>query len=194
MKTKICTKCKKEKFLSDFYKDKKHSDGLRSDCKECFNLRIKKYYSEHRGQFKTYWLKNKDKIKKYRNKNKDKINKYNKNYRNQRRYTDIKYRILLNLRCRIGKTIKRNSKSESTKKLLGCTVEYLKRHLEARFTEGMSWDNYGRGDNGKREWHIDHIKSCASFDLSKPEEQKACFHFSNLQPLWAIDNKSKGVN
>jgi hypothetical protein len=48
----------------------------------------------------------------------------------------------------------------------------------------MKWDNYG-------EWHIDHIKTCASFDLSKSEEQHNCFHYSNLQPLWAIDNFRK---
>lgn len=49
----------------------------------------------------------------------------------------------------------------------------------------MSWDNYG-------ERHVDHIKPCAKFDLSKPDEQRACFHYTNLQPLWAKDNIAKG--
>jgi len=57
----------------------------------------------------------------------------------------------------------------------------------------MSWDNYGTGYNGKgmEQWHIDHIIPCASFDLSKPSEQKKCFHYTNLQPLWAKDNLRK---
>ena len=49
----------------------------------------------------------------------------------------------------------------------------------------MTWQNYGDG------WHIDHIHPCAAFDLTDPEQQKACFHWSNLQPLWAIDNFRK---
>jgi hypothetical protein len=71
--------------------------------------------------------------------------------------------------------------------LLGCTIDFFKNHLESKFVEGMSWQNYGKG------WHIDHIIPCVSFDLSKPEEQRKCFHFSNLQPLWAVDNIRKGT-
>lgn len=59
-------------------------------------------------------------------------------------------------------------------------------YLSLLFSDGMSWDNYG-------EWHIDHIIPCAAFDLSNPTEQKQCFHYTNLQPLWAYENKSKGA-
>lgn len=59
-------------------------------------------------------------------------------------------------------------------------------HLEAQFAEGMSWDNYG-------EWHVDHIKPCALFNLLLADEQEACFHYTNLQPLWGPDNCSKGA-
>jgi hypothetical protein len=69
--------------------------------------------------------------------------------------------------------------------LLGCSVSFLKGFLEAKFTEGMTWQNHG-------EWHIDHIKPCASFNLLDEEEQKKCFHYTNLQPLWAAENLSKG--
>ena len=62
----------------------------------------------------------------------------------------------------------------------------LKLHLENQFVDGMNWNNYGK--NG---WHIDHIKPCASFDLTDPKQQKICFHYTNLQPLWAIDNLIK---
>lgn len=72
--------------------------------------------------------------------------------------------------------------------LLGCTIEELRTHLEAQFQEGMTWDNYGRDG-----WHIDHIKPCSSFDLLKEAEQRECFHYTNLQPLWAKDNLSKGA-
>lgn len=63
----------------------------------------------------------------------------------------------------------------------------LKKHLEIKFTKGMSWENYGK-------WHVDHIKPCAKFDLTKESEQRKCFHYTNLQPLWAIDNFKKGAN
>jgi len=70
-------------------------------------------------------------------------------------------------------------------KLVGCSIDFLKQHLENKFKPGMSWKNYGK-------WHIDHIRPCASFDLRKPAEQKKCFHYSNLQPLWAKENLVKG--
>ncbi len=70
--------------------------------------------------------------------------------------------------------------------LIGCSSKELESYLETQFTEGMTWDNYGYYG-----WHIDHIKPCASFDLSDPEQQKLCFHYSNLQPLWAKENIKK---
>ena len=72
----------------------------------------------------------------------------------------------------------------SSKKLVGCNLLKLRQHLESQFTVGMSWKNQGA-------WHIDHIIPCASFNLTNPSEQKKCFHYSNLQPLWACDNLSK---
>lgn len=96
-------------------------------------------------------------------------------------------RLLLALRSRVACAMKaKASKSASTRALLGCSVEDLKRHLEIQFRPGMSWDNYG-------DWHVDHIRPCASFDLTDPEQQRACFNFKNLQPLWAKDNLSKGA-
>jgi hypothetical protein len=69
--------------------------------------------------------------------------------------------------------------------LIGCTPDKLREHIQTQFTDGMTWDNYG-------DWHIDHKRPCSSFDLTKPEEQHKCFHYTNLQPLWAADNQSKG--
>ena len=69
--------------------------------------------------------------------------------------------------------------------LSGCSKEELYTFLEAEFSEGMTWENYGK-------WHVDHIRPCASFNLEDVEEQKKCFHWTNLQPLWAVDNIRKG--
>lgn len=68
--------------------------------------------------------------------------------------------------------------------LIGCELSTLKEHLESQFKPGMSWENYG-------DWHVDHIRPCSSFDLTKNEEQQKCFHYSNLQPLWAHENLKK---
>jgi len=93
------------------------------------------------------------------------------------------------LHSRISSSIrKRNgaTKSAKTEDLLGCSIIEAKNHIEKLFTDGMSWENIN-------EWHIDHKRPCASFDLTDPEQQKECFHYTNLQPLWAKDNLSKGA-
>ena len=97
--------------------------------------------------------------------------------------------ISLNLRNRIYYAVLADgaSKAQSTADLIGCTVQELRQHLEAQFADDMSWENYGRTG-----WHIDHIRPCASFDLSDPDQQRQCFHYTNLQPLWASDNMRKG--
>lgn len=92
-------------------------------------------------------------------------------------------KILSRLRGRI-RTATSGKKSARTEKLVGCKIEFLMGYLEAKFNKNMSWDNYG-------EWHIDHIIPCSKFDLSTFENQCKCFHYSNLQPLWAKDNLSK---
>ena len=71
-------------------------------------------------------------------------------------------------------------------KLLGCSIEECKQYIEQQFKEGMEWSNHGEY------WELDHIRPCASFDLTKIEEQEKCFHFSNLQPLTVFENRSKG--
>ena len=66
------------------------------------------------------------------------------------------------------------------------SMEELKYYLEGKFQSGMTWENHGF-----RGWHIDHILPCSSFDFTKIEEQKKCFHYTNLQPLWAHENLTK---
>lgn len=72
-------------------------------------------------------------------------------------------------------------------KLLGCSVESFWLYLESQFESGMTRENYGTA------WEVDHILPCALFDLSKPDHQARCFHFSNLQPLTPLANKEKGA-
>ena len=89
---------------------------------------------------------------------------------------------------KVRKRLNGIAKSVGTLELIGCSIESLKQHLASQFQAGMSWENYSY-----RGWHIDHKRPCASFDLTDPAQQKACFHYTNLQPLWAKDNLSKGA-
>lgn len=87
--------------------------------------------------------------------------------------TNLKHKLVSNLRRRVLHALNGESKSDHTLNLIGCSIDELKIYLEEKFTEGMSWDNYGQ-------WHIDHIRPCCSFDLSDPEQQKECFNYKNL--------------
>ncbi len=77
-----------------------------------------------------------------------------------------------------------------TFELLGYTYDQLREHLERQFSKGMTWDNYG-----KYGWHLDHIVPITSFEYETPDDPafKACWALSNLRPLWATDNLSKGA-
>lgn len=97
-----------------------------------------------------------------------------------------KNRILLNLRRRLCLAVNGVAKSDSTMRLVGCSPKKLHAHLEKQFRPGMNWNNYGRSG-----WTVDHIRPCALFDLTNPREQRRCFSFKNLQPLWASENSSK---
>jgi hypothetical protein len=91
----------------------------------------------------------------------------------------------------IRKALMYAKKSATSEALTGCSISFLREHIESQFTNGMSWDKFLNA--GKLGIHIDHIRPISSFDLTKPSEQEKCFHYSNLQPLWAIDNIRKGA-
>lgn len=110
--------------------------------------------------------------------------------RYRRRMQDPRFRIEAALRARMASLMK-GRKSANTIRLLGCSYFDFKIYLESKFEPGMTWDNYGSGVD---KWNIDHIMPCAIFDLTKPEHQRRCFHFSNLQPLWWQDNIRKHAN
>ena len=110
----------------------------------------------------------------------------------ERMRTDPQYKLGDILRKSVNKYLK-GYKSDHTIELLGCSIAEFQEHLESQFIEGMSWENYGvyRVDEERR-WHCDHILPCTSFDLTDPEQQKECFHYTNFQPLWGDLNISKG--
>ena len=175
----------------------------REKNREILREKAREYYGLHKEQSKQYRDENKDIRKKYNKQynidNRKKIYKKHKQYYKENRKIinkkayrhkverykdDVSYRILRNCRARLRCVMKGNLKTAKSIDLIGCTIKYLMQHLETQFTAGMTWDNYG-------EWHIDHIVPCSSFDFTKEKEQRECFNFINLQPLWAEDNLKK---
>ncbi len=200
---KKCSKCKEEKELSKFNKDKKSKDGHRTQCMKCRSKLRKEYDKEYNkknkekiNEYRKEWReKNKEYFKEYREKNKEKIKernkKYNKNNREKlneyvknRKQTDP----LFKLRKTIGNLILQSirlqgyTKRSQSYKILGCTYEEFKKHLENKFTDGMNWENHGK-------WHLDHI-----YPVSLAEDEQGIIklnHYTNFQPLWAEDNIRK---
>jgi hypothetical protein len=209
---RICNGCGQSKKDEDFPKDPRVKSGRATQCRACRNAYLKSYHQTNRDkrlkaqrldyqQNKTkyqvanrnYRQQNKDKLRLkdslYYQKNKSKIIARISIWEKARRKSNPQHRISHNLRKRLWEALHKQSlvKNQKTFDLIGCNMPTLMSHLEKQFTNGMSWENYG-----KKGWHIDHIKPCAAFNLSNPEEQKACFHYTNLQPLWECDNLAKG--
>ena len=153
-----------------------------SSCKEC-----KKQYR------KQYHIKNRDKIldqkREYASRPeviKQRRNTKNKYYHNKLKHRhDPRTKAKRNLSRRMRTLFSKNG--DQTIDFIGCSIDDLKSHLEKQFVDGMNWENYGRYG-----WHVDHIRPCCSFDLTDPEQQRECFNYTNLQPLWAKDNLAKG--
>ena len=205
MKTKICSKCKIEKPIDDYYNT---SQGYKhAECKPCFRARSKATTAKNKDKLieynREYYKKNKEAItiqkKKYALSKADYFRQWNKEYREKnkevlaekvrKRYNeniDVKIKHLV--RSRLWYALKKGYKTKSAIELLGCDIEDFKKHLENQFQPGMTWDNHGLGKN---KWNIDHIIPCAHFDLTKVEEQKKCFHYTNMRPLWQTENFAK---
>lgn len=207
---RLCVKKRRKKYYNnhrekiiekakDYYNENvveqaEYQQNYRDKNKEKLRQQKKDYYEENKEEliekqkeyYKLHIEEKKIYDKEYIKDNKELRNRQAREYIKQRRHNDISFKILCNLRTRTWRALKgKVKKSNKTIKLVGCSIEFLKKHLEKQFTEGMNWDNYGK-------WHVDHIKPCASFDLTKESEQRECFHYTNLQPLWAKENLSKG--
>lgn len=198
MACKICPRCKESKTLDNFYfcnKNTKH--GIIKEalayCKLCYKIIRKERYLKNprdieNKRYRDYYKKNKEKINSSKK-------EYFKIYYREKHRNHVGYRIKQNVSRRIRNALENGKKNKRTEELLGCSIEFLKKHLESRFTSEMSWENYGKWKVGESmKWNIDHIKPCAKFDLTDPEQQKICFHWSNLQPLWELDNCLKNDN
>ena len=148
----------------------------------------KQYYQKNkekgRENSRRYYQRSKEKVKEYKLANKERFNAR----RRERREKDITWRLKTNLRTRLIAILGRK-KSISALNLVGCTVNELREHIEKQWQPGMNWDNHT-----KTGWHIDHIKPVNTFDLTDIEQQRKCFHYSNLRPLWAKDNLSRPKN
>lgn len=177
---------------------------------------IARFYQAHREEIREYQngrkLEKKEYDKKYRELNLTVIEEkrkqyryehasekadYDKQYRKENRIflnakrvekvqKDILIKIKVRLRSRLVGAICKNQKKGSAIRDLGCSVEELKIYLESLFQPGMTWENWSRTG-----WHIDHKKPLSAFDLTDPEQFRQAVHYTNLQPLWALENIRK---
>ncbi len=160
-------------------RDSEHAKEWRKSNPEAARERDKKYREATSGGYA-------EKQRKWRAENHEHSKAYHRAYMKRRMREDINYKMRHSLSSRINTAMSRtrNVKSTTTAKLIGCSIDFFREYIAARLTPGMTLQNYG-------EWHVDHRIPCAKFDLSNPEQQRQCFHYTNMQPLWAKDNLSK---
>jgi hypothetical protein len=181
----------KKKRANNAYRES-NKDKLKAQYKayrEANKDKIKAQYKAYReankdkikARLKAYHEANKDKAKAYKEANKSKTNAYLR----IRTKTDIQFKIRQNTRRRLNRHVKQ--RLYRSKGIYGINEEGLIKHIESQFQEGMTWDNYSN-----KGWHIDHRIPCTAFDLTDESEAKRCFHYTNLTPMWAKDNMSKG--
>lgn len=178
IQAKICEKCNQSKTRENFKKSKVGKFGLSDQCKSCRNQALIAKQEKSKIRSKKYYEENKEVLL---------AKGYIAKVKKLKTDPEFKLKELLSHRIRRAIYDQRGSKSAKTLELLGCSIKEARTHIEKQFRKGMTWENHGI--NG---WHIDHIQPCSSFDLNKNEEQKKCFHYTNLQPLWAEENLSKG--
>ncbi len=184
--SKFCRSCKVEKPLSEYYKNKTYgAKGVtyypNSNCKVCHKKKTRDHSRKPETKRKTRLRPplSQRPIKKIKTWTdiKKRLVKRNR----ELRQTVPHYRMKNILYRRLHHALKGKAKTESTMKLIGCSAEKVTKWIESQFTNGMKWENI----------EIDHMMPCAHFNLENPEEQKACFHYTNLQPLLKKDNRSK---
>lgn len=181
-----------------YYRDhEKHllvQAAFREQNREALAAKRRRYYEENKaavcGRQKIFAKKNRASITaqsaEYRERTREQRRAWARAYVAARREKDPVFKLQMNLRCRLNMAIRKLSVKGSAVRLLGCSGEFAARYIEAQFRPGMSWANWG-------EWHIDHRKALVSFDLTDPEQLAAACHYSNLQPLWAVENTKKGA-
>ena len=178
-------------YLKNKEQRKEYNLKWRSKNKEHLKKYMKEYNKEYslknKEHKKEYYLKSKERIKEYNLKNKEHFTEWRRNYGRKRYKTNINFKLRMLCSSRVLRALKGKIKSASTMKLIGCTLDELRRHMESLFEPWMTWENQGRGG-----WDIDHIKACFHFNLADPKQQRTCFNWSNLQPMEHIANLQKG--
>lgn len=179
-----CRVCEKNKSLGEFHSNKNCLNGRERKCIKCTYQQAKKA-----GRTKPTPKRRENTNRRRKELGKSYRNQQNA-WRNNYYKTNPRFRISSTLRNRIKDALKRQNtyKGSETFKLLGATAEEVRVYLESLWLPGMSWENYGFGDD---KWHIDHIKPITAYDLTIKENQYACFNYKNLQPLWQKDNLQK---
>lgn len=188
---KTCSKCQVVKPISEFYTQKTprksgFHEYVRPECKACMNKANAAWRKANREKINAQVRANYHSRKQGTTRKRQTYEEFKAKktkYVMGRYHSEPAFKLMMNLRRRVRLALEGNSKSAATQALLGCTVDELLKHLEAQFTEGMTHDNID----------VDHIVPCASFNLEDPQQQRRCFHFSNLQPLFPTDNQSKGA-
>lgn len=202
---KVCAKCKKEKELSEYHKNKNKKDGYSDTCKVCIKTYQKEYnkrkdvIERNKKYSKVYREMNEEKLKKYREENRDKLLKikkewhiknkeyakeYKKQWRKMKQETDPIYNLYMSIGAMIRKSFNYNGfkKNSRTHEILGCDFEFFKEYIESQFDPWMNWYNRGLYD-GEYEsgWDIDHI-----IELKTVETQEDVIrlnYYTNLRPL-----------
>jgi hypothetical protein len=171
-----CTKCFEYKPIYEFNKDSRKKHGTTASCKECNNKRrIELYGHEHSVKKAIRYNKIKD-TPEFKSKRKEWDSKYKQNNPHVFFLRSLIYNTL-----KIRKTNRRSN--GKYKIMVGYSHNELRDHLESLFSDGMTWENYGK------EWGVDHIKPIAKFEIG--ESPAVINALSNLRPLWKIDNLKK---
>lgn len=202
---KECSRCGELKHPLEFFRDRSTKDGRVSACKTCYKiysrsdgrkLAQKKYRQSEHGQACMKKYHQSEKYKQYANsKERKEYNRKLKRTEKYRRYErEFKRTDLASiLRARFTTAIKKHYKSGSAVRDLGCSIEELRAYLESQFQPGMTWENRGRVSiQNPNVWNIDHKIPLDSFDLTDRKQLLQACHYTNLQPLWAMDNIYKG--
>jgi hypothetical protein len=184
----ICSRCKLAKLHCEYDVTPKSNTGFRAYCKSCWAAYTTAYYVRNKDRYKQRYQDRRGELieyqKQWNSNNTERRTEYNERY----------YALLCNVLYGNASNRWAGVLSDkgllcvaSFRELLDCNKHELLERFRSLYTEGMSDMNYG-------EWEIDHIRPICSFDLTDMEQMKQCFHYTNMQPLWRVDNQSKGMS
>jgi hypothetical protein len=220
--TKVCSSCITKLPIKEFGRNKSQRDGYHYYCKPCVKNKAesnkeknKAWREKNKEELKAYQ-------QKYRKDNRERINEYQRNRpiekkrkancsekkkqrekqrrqdddykKNRSKYYKKKYRedeqfrIKKLLESRLRWLFEKDDITIKSKNLIGCTIPNFKAHIESKFIGPMQWDNYATV------WCLHFIIPFSQFDLSDPEQQRLCLHYTNIEPLSIRDSKGQAID